>query len=77
MERNLAKVPFNYGRFESYATCFNDQEAWVLIDNSWVKFHPAEVLTHCEQLPEEYVRRNYGPLPALPSEAFTQPYPVA
>jgi len=71
MERDVAKVPFNYGIFESYAACWTIHEAWVLIENSWVQFNAGEVAANVRQLPEAEVRQTFGPLPSLPAEAFT------
>jgi hypothetical protein len=61
-----------YGIFESYATCFNDREAWVLIDNKWNNFPPGEVRMNVRPLSEAKVIEAFGKLPPLPAEAFTK-----
>jgi hypothetical protein len=65
-----------YGIFESYAACYNDYEAWVLITGDWVKFPPGEVRMNVRPLSEGKVRDSFGKLPDLPPEAFTRELPV-
>jgi hypothetical protein len=60
-----------YGIFESYAACYNDHEAWVLIDNKWNNFPPGEVRMGIRPLSEARVVDIFGKLPALPTDAFS------
>jgi hypothetical protein len=59
------------GAFESYPTFFSLHEAHVLIDGTWLSFHPAEIHVGAALLSKAAFDRRFGrDLPELPAEAF-------
>jgi hypothetical protein len=60
----------NFGAFENYPARFTDDEAWVFEGKNWTMYNPAEVAIHAGLMSEAGFKKEFGPLPPLPPEAF-------
>jgi hypothetical protein len=59
-----------YGAFEANPARFTDEEAWVLVHNTWREIGAYEVRFGAAVLSKEKYEKTYGTLPALPKRAF-------
>jgi hypothetical protein len=66
------KSQAEFGSFELCPARYSLHEAWVLIDNKWLPFHPAEVINSARPMSEAEFSASFGQVPQLPTTAFSE-----